>query len=205
MRVVTLAATKGGPGKTTLASALAVRAAADGRKVALIDADPQVSLARWHELRGAPANPKIVGLEADREAIELLLAQRWDWVFLDTPPAFLDRIEQAIALSDLVVIPVRPSALDLEAVRDVATICQDHSKRFVFVLNQWLEGSSKLRKESRRYLAMDGPVLQTEIAARKQYAAAIHLGKTGPELGDGKEAAREIDALWSEVQSAARP
>jgi hypothetical protein len=72
MRVVTLAGTKGGTGKTTLASALAVRAAEDSPKVALIDLDPQESLSSWWTRRGKAKNPKLFEVDATTEAIELL-------------------------------------------------------------------------------------------------------------------------------------
>ena len=54
MRVVVLAAVKGGVGKTTLASCLAVRAAEESKRVALVDLDPQESLVGWWERRGLP-------------------------------------------------------------------------------------------------------------------------------------------------------
>lgn len=204
MRVVALAATKGGVGKTTLASALAVRAAADGAKVALLDTDPQASLARWHELRGNPANPRIVEVDAAREAMALLMAQRWEWVFIDTPPAMLDKVENAISLADFVLIPSKPSALDVEAVRDVVEICREHDKPFAFVLNQVPSPPGRLTEGAQRYLEADGPVLATRIVNRKPYMAAMTLGKSGPELKDGKAAAEEIDALWNEMKALVR-
>ena len=72
MHVVTLAGTKGGTGKTTLGSALAVRAAEDSGKVALIDLDPQESLSSWWTRRGETKNPKLFEIDATTEAIELL-------------------------------------------------------------------------------------------------------------------------------------
>ena len=65
-RVVTLAGTKGGTGKTTLASALAVRAAEDSPKVALIDLDPLASLSSWSTRRGKTKNPKLLSWRPPR-------------------------------------------------------------------------------------------------------------------------------------------
>jgi chromosome partitioning protein len=52
LRVITLANPKGGVGKTTICSALAVRAGEESRRVALLDLDPQESLASWWTRRG---------------------------------------------------------------------------------------------------------------------------------------------------------
>src|SRR6478752_7914034 len=95
--VVTLAGTKGGTGKTTLASSLAVRAAEDSPKVALIDLDPQESLSSWWTRRGKSKNPKLFEVDATTEAIELLISQSWQWVFIDTGPAKIELIEPGIA------------------------------------------------------------------------------------------------------------
>ena len=59
MNVLAVVSTKGGVGKTTLASALAVRAAKESKRVAMVDLDPQGSLAAWWKRRGGSENPKI--------------------------------------------------------------------------------------------------------------------------------------------------
>lgn len=204
MRVLAVASTKGGVSKTTLSSALAVRAAADDLKVALIDTDPQASLARWHELRGMPANPKIVEVDAVREALGLLIAQGWDLVIIDTPPAFLDKIENAISLADFVLVPCRPSAVDCEAVRDVVTLCNDHEKPFAFIITQILPPPGRIVEGAQKYLEADGDVMAARMTIRRPYAAAMTVGKTGPEIRGGKEAAEEIDAIWREVKERMR-
>jgi chromosome partitioning protein len=204
MMVVTVASTKGGVSKTTLSSALAVRAAADGLKVALIDTDPQASLARWHELRGSPANPKIVEIDAAREAIALLISQKWDIVIIDTPPAFLDKVENAISLADFVLVPCRPSAVDVEAVRDVVSICNDHGKPFAFIITQILPPPGRIVEGARKYLEASGDVMSSQMTSRKPYAAAMTVGKTGPEIRGGEAAAEEIKAIWAEVSERMR-
>ena len=88
MRVVTLASTKGGTGKTTLCAALAVRAAEEAElDVALLDLDPQESLASWWTRRGKTKNPKLIEVGATTEVIELLLSEGWHWRFYDNGPA----------------------------------------------------------------------------------------------------------------------
>src|ERR1043165_8245555 len=52
-KILTLAQQKGGAGKTTLAAQLAVAFASGGKSVALVDIDPQGSLAHWSKLREA--------------------------------------------------------------------------------------------------------------------------------------------------------
>ena len=135
MRVVALAGTKGGVGKTTIAVALAVRAAEESKRVALLDLDPQESLSAWWDRRGKEKNPKLFEVDATTEAIELLMSEGWEWVFIDTPPSKLELIEPGIAVADLVLIPTRPSALDIEQVDIVVELCEAHGKPFAFVLN----------------------------------------------------------------------
>lgn len=197
MHVIALAATKGGVGKTTLASALAVRAADESKRVALVDLDPQESLASWWDRRGKVSNPQLFeNVDATAEAIELLISQGFEWVFIDTPPGFLKFTEPAIVAADFVLVPIRASALDVEAADAVVDACQELKKPFAFVLNhanpQW-----KLTKTTTAYLRSKGyAVLEPMIAYRMAYIAAMTLGKSAPEIEKDGQARKEIDALW---------
>ena len=59
MKVIAVVNSKGGTGKTTLASALSVRAAKESKRVAMVDLDPQRSLVAWWQRRGKSDNPTI--------------------------------------------------------------------------------------------------------------------------------------------------
>jgi chromosome partitioning protein len=199
MRVVTLASTKGGVGKTTLCSALAVRAAEESKRVALLDLDPQESLASWWTRRGRTKNPKLFEIDATTEAIELLLSEGWEWVFVDTGPAKIELIEPGIAVADLVLIPTRPSAFDIEQAAITVELCETHGKRHAFVLNHAPAGA-KLTKSSVAFLQQGGStVIETPITFRQSYMAAVTVGKSGPEIEKAGAARREIDALWTAV------
>ncbi len=200
LRAVVLAATKGGVGKTTLASVLAVRAAEDGARVALIDTDPQASLIRWWELRGEPENPKIYEMDASAEAIGLLMAEGWDWVFIDTPPAMFDRIEAAVAIADFVLIPSRTSAIDVEAAADVVDLCREHGKKFAFLINQANPQWGKLTDSTEDYLRRHGPVLAARIGYRKAFVSAMTVGKSGVEIEKDGQCRKEVDALWAALK-----
>jgi chromosome partitioning protein len=199
MHVLTLASAKGGAGKTTLCSALAVRAAQESKRVALLDLDPAESLASWWTRRGKTRNPKLFEVEAATEAIELLLSDGWEWVFIDTGPAKLELVEPGIAVADLVLIPARPSAFDIEQTAITVELCEAHGKPHAFVLNH-AEAGSKLTKTSIAYLQQNGgEVIKAPITFRQDYMAAVTVGKSGPEVEKGDVARKEIDALWSGV------
>lgn len=198
-RVVVIAASKGGSGKTTLCGALAARAATEA-SVALIDGDAQRSLSRWWQLRGQPDNPRLVDARLSLQgAVDRLRREHCAFVFIDTPPALLkDGIEPAIAVADLVLIPVQTSAFDLEAVEPVVALAKKAGCAFAFVLNR-VEPKSKLTEGAEDYLSADGRVLAARVSNRESYRAAVIDGLSGAEVRDAK-ARDEIDALWKAVR-----
>lgn len=199
MPVIVVAATKGGVGKTTLAAALAVEASRKNQRAAIVDLDPQQSLARWHELRvnetGEAEHPALipVGKYPD-EALASAESGAWDWIIVDCPPGSVRRTDQGVAVADLVVIPSRPSPLDVEAIDVMVELCE--GRPFVFVLNATAPRSA-MTAGARQYLAAKGDVLDIEISNRQTYASAMILGGTAAEK-DGPARA-EIAALWEAI------
>src|SRR5579864_1200728 len=108
MKTIAIASAKGGSGKSSIAAALAVRACQDTPKVAMMDLNlDQGSLTQWWTVRGSPDVPGLaVNIENVPRDVKTL-ATAYDWLFIDTPPAEMDLIEQAIAVADAVLVPVR--------------------------------------------------------------------------------------------------
>lgn len=199
MRTITVASAKGGSGKSTLTSALAVRACQDTKQVAMMDLNfDQASLTQWWVMRGQPATPFLaLNVENIPRAVKAL-AGAYDWLFIDTPPADMDIIEQAIAVADAVVIPVRPGVFDVLAARPVIEMCRERRKPFAFTLNA-VEGRFKtVTKQTIAALVELGPISATQISCKQSYILALVAGKTGQEVE--KAIRPEIEALWGEVK-----
>ena len=197
MRVVVLASRKGGAGKTTLSSHLAVEAERAGAgRVALADTDPQGGLAAWYNARVAET-PLFVdvskGLEA---AIEACRAGGVDLLFVDTPPSVTDTIASVIAYADLVVTPVRPSPNDLRAVGGTVEIVRKAGKPMVFVVNQ-VTARARITAEAAIALSQHGTVAPSMLASRVDFATSMTDGRTAVELDPSSKSAAEIAALWS--------
>jgi chromosome partitioning protein len=204
MVVLSIASTKGGVGKTTLASALAVRAARENKRVAIVDLDPLESLAAWwkRRLRLKPDEPPTIftGADTASEAVEKLEFDGWDWVFIDTPPAFVNTIEDAIGNATLVLIPLRPSSLDLIASEDAVVMSEEAGKPYLCIIND-AEPRWKTTNSARDYLlAANVPVAEHIIAHRQSYLGAMTSGRTGPEIERDGKCKEEIDGLWDEIK-----
>ena len=203
MKTITVASTKGGSGKSTIIAALAVRAAQETPKVAMMDLNfDQGSLTQWWQLRGKPQTPFLAqNVENIPGDIRVIAAMEYEWLFIDSPPTGMDLIEQAVAVADAVIVPVRPGFFDVIAVQTVTWMCRKHRKPFSFVLSA-VDGRYKvLTKQTLAALAGLGPVLKTQIGYRRQWIQALVIGRTGPELD--KDLRPEIDALWGEVKGLA--
>ncbi len=208
MQLLAVLNTKGGAGKTTLTTCLAVRAAAEN-KVAIVDLDPQGSLGIWHQRRSqnrGDNNPALLsGEDRASHAVKALQAsQPYDLLVVDGPTNALGVTEDAVKVATFVVIPMKASTLDISASRECIDLCQEHNVPFLVVINDKGQHDTKLVDETRALLATwKVPVAKTLIPHRVSFIDAFTTGRTGPEK-DKKGAADDIDGLWQEIKAAMR-
>jgi chromosome partitioning protein len=200
MKVITVASGKGGSLKTSIAALLAVRANAENLRVAMFDLSAdQGNLTQWWITRGEPKNPRLLPVEkigADVEALRS--AGKHDWLIIDTPPVDVDIIEMAIVKADAVVIPVRPSMMDIGAVDAVIEMCKERRKPFCILLAAVDVHMTKVTQKAVAELIQDGPIFATRISYRAAYISAMAAGKVGFEADKGLRL--EADGLWEEVK-----
>jgi chromosome partitioning protein len=158
----------------------------------------QGSLTQWWTIRGRPDSPKLVDEVENITRDVKKLASGYDWLFIDTPPFDMDVIEQAIAVADAVIIPVRSGLFDLLASEAVVEMCLERKKPFSLLLNAIEPRFKTLTKEARVAFVDIGPLFATQIDQRLPHIRAISKGKTGAEID--KSAKAEIDGLWVEVK-----
>lgn len=199
MQIITIAAAKGGAGKTTISSLLAVRAARD-RRVGMIDLNrDQATLSQWWMDRGEPDNPRLIEIKGKliSELAQLRARGDLDLIVIDTPPIEMQLIEAAVMAADLVVVPVKTSMFDVDATEVVQELCTRHGRAFVFLLSDVDRNFKKLRESTHEALATRGTVLEHVVTHRAPYMNAPTAGKTGAEINDA--AATETDSLWDEI------
>ncbi len=197
MRVLTFASQKGGSGKTTLAGHIAVQAEREGAgPVAIIDTDPQGSLAEWWNAREAEtpafAQTFISRLSEDLQRMEQLGIEL---LVFDTPPAITSTIEHVIRVSDLVVIPTRPSPHDLRAAGATVNLVERSGKSLVFVINA-ATPRARITAEAAIALSQHGTVAPINLHQRTDFASSMIDGRTVMELPGNSRSAQEIALLW---------
>ena len=205
MDILTIASQKGGAGKTTLSAHLAVEAERTGRgPVAVIDTDPQGSLADWWNQRAADT-PLFAAVDVVRLAVHMaeLRQQGINLIVIDTPPAFLQTIRAAILVADLVLIPARPSPHDLRAVGVVVDMAEQARKGFCFVVNAATPRTT-IALEAVQALAQHGPVAPVIVHQRIGFAGSMVDGHTVGELQARSRSAEEITQLWKYVDTQIR-
>ncbi len=197
MQVLAFTSQKGGSGKTTLAGHMAVQAERAGHgPVAMIDTDPQGSLADWWNERAADtpvfAHTFVARLAEDMQAMR---ARGIKLLIFDTPPANTATIEHVVRLANLVAIPTRPSPHDLRAAGATVELVERLGKPLTFVING-AAPRARITAEAAIALSQHGTVAPITIHQRTDFAASMIDGRTVMELNERSKSAQEIHDLW---------
>lgn len=199
MKIITLAARKGGCGKTTLTTHLAVAGVQDGKRVAIVDLDPQATAAEWSDGRGDEP-PDVISTQPMRLTKVLdKLRGDYDLVLIDTPPTTGEADRLAIEAADLVLIPTRIQTSDIAAVlRSIDKAAVQDKPRFVVFNDESAARRKSVAEETRRVLATRGiEVAPQVIHSRIVYGESQDVSRTALETEPNSLATHEIHALYT--------
>lgn len=203
--IITIAQQKGGAGKTTLAIHLALAWASWGRRVAILDIDPQASVSTWFGVRNARQ-------EAGRAAIDAVAIGGWrvaaeverqarahDIVLIDSPPHAETEARLAVRAGRLVLVPVQPSPMDLWATKPTLDLARAEKVPALLVLNRVPARANLTGAMLEAFRTLDAPLAETQIGNRVALAAALNEGQGILEYDPSSLAAAEIAALAEET------
>jgi chromosome partitioning protein len=193
---------KGGAGKTTISVNLAAAFARNGRRVLLVDADPQASAIAWSSLRqGEPLFP-VIGMAKPTLHRELPnVAKAYDLVVIDGAPRVNEIARAAMLASDLVVIPVQPSPYDVWASADTVRLVREARQfrsaiRAAFLINRRIARTAIGRDVASALAEFeDVPVLSAGLGQRVIFAESAAQGLSVVEAAPRSEAAAELMSL----------
>jgi chromosome partitioning protein len=204
---------KGGVGKTTLSLHIAGAWAARGRRVVVIDADPQGSALDWSEQRAREGLPRlfgVLGLARDTLHVEApAIARGVHHVLIDGSPRIEPLMRSAMLAADLVVVPAQPSPFDGWASSEILRLIQEariYRPRLVarLALNRCGARTVIARETAKALTKHEPPVLAARVGQRVVFADAARTGRLVSEVSRSELAVREIDALAAEIERVAR-
>ena len=205
MQVFSLISQKGGAGKSTLARQFAVLAGETATSI-LIDRDPQETSTKWWQrrqrLQPAPERPDLLDLDGSNlTAATNALRKRFGVVFVDTRPAVSEPEAEAARVADLVIVPVRPSPDDLEAVGETLKILRRLEKRAVVIVNA-AKNEVRARDARAALSRYPVPVCPTHVGDRAVYLDAALEGRGIGEMrgAAARDAHAELRAVWVWIQ-----
>jgi len=202
--VISLLNQKGGSGKTTIATNLAVGLSMEGGKVLLVDSDPQGSSRDWRASSDSNSIP-VIGL--DRPSLLKGLAvigKDYDIVILDGAPQIKELAVSAIRASDVILVPVQPSPYDIWAAADLVELIKTRQEitegklQAAFLVSRAIQ-NTRLSKDV--YEALNHystTIFKSQTTQRVAYATSAINGESVFESDDLK-AQEEIRSIIQEL------
>jgi chromosome partitioning protein len=208
-RVITLATSKGGVGKSSLGRSLAAHWFSVGHKPALIDADPQRTLANRYDPKGRMGSVPVVAEPEERvgDTIEELGRQHAP-VIVDTA-GFRNRTTiGALVATDLAIIPLKPAVEDVDAaiatydlIREINETEEREGRpiKVAMVLTMTMRGTVIARHVREQLGGAGYPLLKAEMLNRVAYPEAGIEGLSPSITDPDGAAARDIAAIAQEL------
>lgn len=197
---------KGGVGKTTTAINLAASLVRKNRSLVLIDADPQGSATHWHAVENNQAFDVLhYPMPVQNSDIEMIAENHVD-VLIDAPPAIGEITESVLSVSDLVIVPVSPSALDIWSCRETLEMIQEVGQakpnlEARLLITKKIPGT-RVGRDAREAVGVFGfDLFKTELCQRVAYIDAVTSGVSVMQYAPSSKAAAEIEDLCQEIFS----
>ncbi len=204
MKTITLASQKGGCGKSTVAMNLAINLALKGNRVVLFDTDPQQSCVESMERRTDKLFEVVPAIDDIHQEVESR-SKDFDYAVIDTPPHDDEVMGLAIVSSDMAIIPVQDSPLDIRSSKVTVDLVLDAMKLTsglkVFFLLSRIQPNTVLARELRELMAKSYSlnILESETANRVAYKYSMIYGLGVTEMDSKDSASQEVNALTDEV------
>ena len=202
--IISLVNQKGGVGKSTTAINLAASLTRKNCKLVFIDTDPQGSAVRWHTIENNKAfeikhHPRPISHQDLNE-----LAWDCDHVVIDAPPANGDITQSILAITDLAIIPLSPSPVDMWSCDKTLEMISEQEKRNTGLKSKLLVTrkipGTKLGREARETMGVfDTDIFETELCQRVAYIEAMNAGVSVMQYAPNSKAAGEIENLGQEI------
>ena len=202
MLTLSIISQKGGSGKTTVALNLAVASELAGNAALVVDLDPQASAAAWFDSR-EPGTPVVISAQAARlgEVLETARDHGAALTLIDTAPHAESAALAAARAADLILVPCRPSILDLRAIsasHDIARLAGTPAS--VVICGAPPRGT--LATEAETALKGQGLSLApVRIGHRAAFVHAVTAGQGVQEYEPRGKAASEITRLYHWVHA----
>ena len=183
MKTILVASSKGGVGKTTVATQLAAQAAIEGLNTVLVDADPQGSATRWAERR-SELESAVLPIDGTRAGWRKRIPEDAQRVIIDAPAGAMGGdLQPFLDIADAVVVPVPPSALDIEATVPFLNALGKHARVRKGELPVGLVGNKLKPWTNASQQAMDvlkqwGVPLVAELRDSQSYVLLTGLGRS---------------------------
>lgn len=206
--VVTIGNQKGGTGKTTIATNMAVLSAIKNKKTLLIDADSQSSSMDFRGLRKNDSN-SVQAVQITKPTIhtDIRTFDNFDNIFIDAGGRDSETFRSAIMACDFLLVPVTPSAYDVWSSEETFKVLRQariyRKIKAAIVLNQVVKNTNisqdvqrVLRDIAKEY---DLKICRTILYSRVAYRESVSVGKGVCEYTQKSKAGIEIQKLYKEV------
>ena len=206
--VISFVSLKGGSGKTTLSTNLAVSYAIKGASICLIDADPNnQNTLKWSGIRPEEKRSITTVALPDPDALRKNIKDlelKHDIVIIDGTPALAKLTGTIMLLSDLVILPIRSSTWDIWAFNDQFLPKLEEIRALRPDVNCWIvrncyNARKIITREALEVIEQyDIPIMRSKIGDRTVFEFAPSRGLGVVECDD-ELASWEIDYLRNEV------
>ena len=204
MKTLAVISQKGGSGKTTTALGLAVEGAATGRRVAVIDLDPQATAAKWGDRRTPTDSLAVVSCQAARlrQVLDAAAAQGVELAIIDTPGKSSDAAIAAAKAADRVLVPIQPHLFDIETLESVGEILSLAGKPPAAVVVNRAPVQGKRHEDAQTGLeGMGYELAPVVIYHRAAHGDSANIGQTAREYEPQGKAAQEMQKLYDYISS----